>query len=250
MIKKRGQVAIFIVIAIVVATIVLAVFFSKSATNVPSELKSSSEEVNLIVGSCLEDSLRGAIILNSLNGGYYNLNGTAYYLDRGVPKYPSKQELGDQLNLGIKEFLSACLNFSEVSADVEYSLADSEITTILSKDKALIEFDGLFTISSGSSSATMNNFKSEIKTDYLEFYNIALNLTQEQEKHSDEICLTCIGDVSNDKKVSIVDIEKVTANDYTLLYTLSREDSGDKDNLLFVFAHRFNLSAETGGQKT
>ena len=90
------------------------------------------------------------------------------------------------------------------------------------------------------SSLVVDEFSSEIETDYFNFYNVAVELTQEQEKHVDEICLSCATDIAGRERVSIVSLEGQKEGNDILIYTISK-DREDVFNPLFIFKHKFKL---------
>ena len=80
----------------------------------------------------------------------------------------------------------------------------------------------------------------KIIEDYIKCYDVAVNLTKEQEKYPDDVCLTCIGELSNAKNVSIISLEGQREGYSIMFYIISKEQS--PESITYIFAHKFKLN--------
>ena len=139
--NKRGQVTIFIILAIVViGAIVLYFTFGDNLKNIRSP---ETNEINSFVENCIKGTGRDAIYQISQNGGYYlpteisTSDGIPYYFYNTENLMPTIKEVEKQLALYINSNLEYCtadfedlpqydITAREVTSKVEIS--DGEIT--------------------------------------------------------------------------------------------------------------------------
>src|SRR3989339_970801 len=216
--KKRGQVTIFIIVAIVIIVAGAIIFFVNQKSN--SAINLQGDEVGLRVESCLENSLALAIVSNSLQGGYFDSEESGYYFEDGKSNVPSKEDLENNLLLGVEGIFGSCLNFSDLPGEVKYDLERAIFKIEGENNLIKINLRLPITLKMDDSSLVVDEFSSEIETDYFNFYNVAVELTQEQEKHVDEICLSCATDIAGRERVSIVSLEGQKEGNDILIYTI------------------------------
>ena len=68
---KRGQVTIFIIIAILIVAVVVIFFMFRDNLGIGSSLPSYAENVYTFTQSCIEDSAKEVIYDVGQGGGYY-----------------------------------------------------------------------------------------------------------------------------------------------------------------------------------
>lgn len=141
--SKKGQVTIFIIIAIfIVASVVL--FFTLRDPTVEEEISPALEDAkfraNSIVEECLEDYGREAIFSNALRGNHYilpedsfelGLEGVVFYKDGDDLKYPSDEEIEKQIRLYLDGLYFICLGglraIEDDGFEVSYSNQDFSV---------------------------------------------------------------------------------------------------------------------------
>ena len=248
---KGGQITIFIIIAIVIVAVVILFFvFSdiriKTFLNLASQeeifLGQQSEIVSSIVDQCLFDSIQTTSYINAFNGGYFFPSGTqGDYFINNIINYPSKKELENQFSLGIKNLLQSCLNFSYLQSNVEYTFKNEEVKITFYEDYLEASLSLPITISINDSYIRLKSFTSKVPTDYFQFYSLAVELTDEQSKHPNEVCITCMGALSESKDIFVSGEEMVNEENYLILYTLSKVDEQNQTTMMYSFLHKFNL---------
>jgi hypothetical protein len=236
--NKKGQVAIFVIVAVLVVAGILIYFFAGQDSNdVPTD--SFADEVNLRVQNCLDNSLSLTLQINSLNGGYFS-NETHYYFENEVSNIPSKSDLEGQLISGVETIFPSCLDFSDLSVDVRYDIERFNPLIEIEDGSVNLNVNFIINVNEGETSYVLDEFESEIETDYLRFYDVAVELTEEQEKHPDEICLTCAGRIAEENRVSITSMEGQREGYEILFYIITSE----RDDPSFLFKHKFRLENE------
>ena len=80
--KKKGQVTIFIIIAILLVSIIVIFFLFRNSLN-SNLLTHDNEEIYIFVESCIEETIEEGIFFISSRGGYFDLPRT--YFEESIP---------------------------------------------------------------------------------------------------------------------------------------------------------------------
>ncbi len=171
MFEKRGQVTIFIIIALVLVASV-ALFFFFRTKGIQKVGVGEEVEIDAFLKTCLEDKVYEGIELIGIQGGYVNLNGhlqktfkfddektfmnfsyLCYTRDYYAPCVPQEPVLMNRLKKELKNYISqdteACFNglassFEKKGYEVkkDYKNFDIELTY----DKMLVKINGKLTL--------------------------------------------------------------------------------------------------------
>ena len=262
---KKGQVTIFIIIAIViVAGIVLVFSLNNNAKNLFTSIFNSEskypqtvQNIKLNVQDCLDQSLKIVIEKNALQGGYYFSQENNIYYDsenlsliRNIPFYfdekyyvPTLAVLKDQISQGVAYELANCIDSEQYVAgpievnnakvDIDFSrynakiIIDNENVKIDVKFPAEISFqDVVYNVEDYSSS-------------YLKRYELASKISQTQSNYGNEICLTCNSELADQYQAQLLN-ENYYEDDssYVIIYNVLMSDPLDTKVEVWSFAHR------------
>jgi hypothetical protein len=196
---KKGQVAIFIILAIVIVGGILAYFLliRDSASNIPEDL----EPVYDYYLSCLEEQAEGGIALLGEQGGRIDVGeffpGSAYmpfsshldFLGQGVPYWmyvsgnnllkenvPTKGSMERELGEYVGDRVGLC-DFSDFKAqgyDVFIEEGDADVD--IDEGKVSFKVDNKITIFKGDVSAVVNNHDFEVDSKLGKFYDLAVEV--------------------------------------------------------------------------
>ena len=208
--------------------------------------------VQVFVDSCLDSSLERVVFINSLQGGYYFVpansliyNDDNFYLEAKIPYYlirselkvPSKEDLEEQISLGIDSEIRDCLDFSEFSYNISYDYEDLEFNSLINSYSVKVDLEFPIVVESGDSTLILKDFNSEINTDYFLLYSLAKELAEEQNKDTENICLSCVSESAEKYGYNISSQALVTEDYYILINTLLDTKRG----MPFGFAYKFAL---------
>jgi hypothetical protein len=197
---KRGQVTIFIIVAVVIVAGIIIFFIFRSSdpkSNIPSDLRPAYDYYL----SCVEDNARDGIRLLGSHGGYIYLPnfepGSPYmpfssqldFFGVGIPywlyisgnnmlkeKVPTKAEMEQQLNRYIGERISSC-DFSEFERrGYDVYIEEGSAVTEIKDDKISIQLSNRLNIFYGNQSATVNNHEIVLNSKLGNLYNKAVKL--------------------------------------------------------------------------
>jgi len=204
--KNKGQVTIFIIIAILILAGVLSYFVLRGSLTI-IDLPANIEPVYTTFLACLEeDTSVGASILES-QGGYIFLPefepGSQYmpfssqlnFLGNPIPYWyyvsgnniqkeqvPTKKEMETQLEEFIEERINDC-NFNDYyEQGFEISLAEPEASSNIKDDEVEIDLSMNLNIVFGNESATVKNHKIVVKSKLGNLYDSAVKVYEHEQE--------------------------------------------------------------------
>jgi len=242
--NKRGQVTIFIIIAIVLVVAVASYFiFRDNLTRDTSNL----EEAPIInfVQECFDQSLEDAVDQIAKNGGYSDLtstprestnSGQTYYLIEGENYLLPKEEIKEELDRDIARNYFLCSQHFIDFPEYEITEGNLEISIEILDDSVIIESRYPLTITKGEESSRVEKFESEIDVRLGLVYDSIYDFINQQIKYKEEVCLSCLNLASEN------DIYVGMENEYngTVIFTF-RDDYSKLNNepLEWVFANKY-----------
>ena len=241
--ERRGQVTVFIIIAIIVVAIGLLIifFYPKISSGITFDAGNPAS----FLESCLEDDLMSAISTLSLQGG--SLSPTGYYMYSGNPVeylcYTNEDYktcvvqqpiLSSHIENEIKSVVEQKIGQCFIDLKSSYEKKGYKISGDLGKidvgllpNQIFINIDGPITISK-KDSKTYDSFDIVLNNNLYELAAIAKNIIK-WETRTGEAEITTYMTYYRDLKV-----EKKQQDDGTRIYILTDLNSGDS----FTFASR------------
>jgi len=262
--EKRGQVTVFVIIAIVLVAGVIAVFtLNDGVRDFLSETFMGKDEKAIIIENyvnfCLEEALDKALFYNGLQGGYFiTPDNSIYYesenltLSRNIPYYLDKskkilteEDLSDQLSLSVRNNFEECLDFdslNEINSNLSYNVESISLKSILNIDQVKIELNFPVSINLGEKQILLREFNVEKETNYLLLYFLSIELTDIQLEYENAICLSCISTLAeeNDLNIGNNEAKGVNESEYVIVYQLNKNNNDKVE--IFSFAHKFYRS--------
>lgn len=220
--KKRGQVTVFIILGIIILLLVVAFislksFMTTQQAKVEEEKTQQAalagESIKVYVESCIERTIRDAILENSFSGGYFILpeksttdlfDNIPYYFQNEQDLSLPDETIAIEIAKYVDEMLDFCLNdfrtFQEQGYEITKEKPKSEAT--LSPQKINVRTSLPITITIGTITKQISNFMVSVPT--AEFYqNIltAREIIKSQEK--EEVCITCFSNLALENELLI-----------------------------------------------
>jgi|TARA_B100001971_G_scaffold43852_1_gene38799 hypothetical protein len=202
--KKRGQLTIFILVAIVIIAIVLAyfLFFKK---NLSEYSNPDVEKTHVIIKDCIESNLVDSIRLIGLQGGYFTLPeryfetelsriAYGYYNRENTLISISKME--DEIDSYIEVALPLCVDENNLDdLNIEKKEVNAKVNIKKNSVSAKIDFPVCIT-KEESTSCLKKDYSSEIEVRLGDIHNIAANIINQKIKYPDLIDLTYLSSFS------------------------------------------------------
>ena len=241
--NKKGQLTIFIIIAIFIIGAVL-IFFSLRTGLIKQPLSPEVESVYSFVQECIEQEGIEIIYTIGENGGYFfspelsTDSGVSYYYSNGKNHMPSKEQVEEEISFYLSETLFFCArNFVDFQ-DLEIEQREIKIETEIKDEKIILNINYPITIIKEESTSIIKDFKLEIPVRLGIVYDSVTEFMQEQ-LTSEGICLSCLLDISleNDLYVDMMDYD-----DETTIFIFRDENSKINDEtFVWAFANKYKV---------
>ena len=205
--KKRGQLTIFIIIAIILVAAIVGFFLIRESFII-EKIPASIEPIYTTFLSCLEtDTLTGIDVLES-QAGYISLpdfeSGSVHmpfssqldFLGNSIPYWyyvsgnniqkeqvPSKEYMEEQLEEFMEEKIRGCIFDEYYNQGFEISLGEPKAEAVIKDNEVEINLDMDLAIDRGEDSAVIKNHKRVIKSNLGMLYDSAKKIYDEEQKN-------------------------------------------------------------------
>lgn len=237
---KRGQVTIFIIIAIIVIALVALFFIFRNTLNIGGR-PSHVDEISNFVQNCLENSSREVIYKIGQTGSSYfspessTLEGVTYYFYNQTNYIPSKKDLEKNISYFISEKTILCTKGFIDFPSYEVEREEVLINSFIEDEEVIIQMKYPLSITKGDSITLIEDFYTKIPVRLGIIYT-SIEKIMDQSKA--EVCLSCISKIAeqNDVYVNIFN-----NGGGTLTFIISDEYSQTNDiPFEFKFANRYD----------
>jgi len=228
---KRGQVAIFVIIAVVVVAAIVLIFYFRGEGIVffaPTELKPIS-----FLKDCVEPEIMDTMDILSKNGGYIDPQGTVeyqgeeikylcysseYYQPCVVQQPLIKENYENQLASVVLRKAEQCARnlvreYESRGYDVDVGDIDTNITIVL--DNVRVDFIAPMTVTKEETTRTFDGFEVEIPSKMYEILMISTSIIDFETTYGDSETSLYLDSYPDIK------IEKTTLGDGTTIYVVS-----------------------------
>jgi len=246
--SKKSQVAVFIILAVIIAGLILAAIVYRPDEDIKKPDVNKIDPINSFVSDCLKQTGEDAVSYIGYTGGYYNLpnlstdENIAYYFYEGNDLMPSVEKIQDELSLYMNDMLSFCTkNFIDFP---DYNITQGEVKTktTITNNSVIFKVNYPITVNKGDNNYKLEEFEeTKIPARLGVIYSTSRDLMDEQMFNPEEICLNCILDLSLENKVRI-DMNNVnnSKGENIIIFTITDVDSHIKDGeFKFNFANNY-----------
>ena len=238
--NQRGQLTIFIILAIVIVGVVL-VFFAIRGGIFQQILTPNTEKVQNFVQNCIDETGTDIIYQIGQNGGYYfpsNLStssGVSIYYENGKNYLPSKKQIEEEISSFFDYELFFCTRNFVDFPDMNILQGEIKTETKIENERVVLNVNYPITITKDNSGSRIENFKAEIPTRMGIVYDSVSEFLQNQTDNG--ICLSCLLEATdkNDLYVEMMDYDEKT-----VIFVFRDKNSKIKDEeFVWVFANRY-----------
>lgn len=250
---KRGQVAIFVILAIVLiaaGTFTFLIKNNSSANNLISQ--NNKPELNNVknsISECRGIGAAKALEDIGIQGGYYDK--PERYFDLGwtfIPYYydseilmPEKAfieiELGKDMD---KQFTDCINNLKSDGFEIEHGISKTKST--ITKGNVLFKVDMSLRIrsdnDSDSTTIEMNKLPLNVNSSLYDILEVAKYISDSHKKDSNLICVTCVDEMAEERNlyVNVFDV-----SDNSVLYVIS-ENHTSSQIYSFEFMNKYAVT--------
>lgn len=166
--NERGQVTIFIIVAVVVIAAVALFFTSRGTLRGDQTYSPEVASITNFVDECLYDVSEEVIYKVGQGGGYYSSpvkstkTGITYYLIGNVSYVPSKEDIENEISKSVSRNLIICLEDFESFPEYEISNGKIITKTRIESERVSVDVNYPLTIIKGESKSIIKDFEVEI----------------------------------------------------------------------------------------
>ena len=238
---KRGQVTLFIIIAIVVVTVVLLAFFLTGGFKTvftPGEIT----QVKSYIQDCLELKTQDAILFIARQGGYNTLpqaninfldEKTAYYWKNNQTLVPSTTTVESELKAILDVKAADCLRMPGYSITPGTCTSQFEV-----KDTVKGLFECPITLQKGAATTQITDFSIEVNAPVKKMLDVSSQVVAEYAKQPEYLCVECIDTIALNNNVTItaVPITKEIYSESHIWFLITDKDiKFDDNNIIWRF---------------
>ena len=240
---KRGQVAIWVILALALVVSMVVFFTIESGKPIISIGADKEFTPDSYIEKCVRNSVNEFVDAMILHGGfiddknvkmYGGINVSYLCLTNGyyepcINQHPMLlNEMEEEIKINIEPDVEDC--FSDLQLELEdknwdVSIGQMEIDVSIVKKKIVLDVQRRVTISKDDTSQTFENFESEVSSPLYDLANTAIEISNEEAKY-------CYFEYLGYNMInSDIDIRKDSMSDSTKIYTLKDKKSGKEMNI-------------------
>ncbi|MBI2004519.1 hypothetical protein HYS72_03595 [Candidatus Pacearchaeota archaeon] len=245
MLNKRGQLTIFIILAILIIAFVALFFVFRGGIQKEKPVSPEIAPIKNFVEECIYDAGEDALYFIGLHGGYYVPNkfstslGVPYYIKDNNTLMPSKEDIEIEISKYVDEALLLCAgNFTEFD-NFQIASGKPKTSAKILDEKVILEVNYPLTIIRGEEKSRISEFKTEIPVRLGRIYNAGSFIVSEHLKG--EICMSCLLELQEKENLSIMSQDSLEESK-TIIYNifdesyLFKEKIPEDERYLFRFA--------------
>ena len=237
MLKKRGQLTIFIIIAIVIMS--LAILFYFVFPNIKILNEESSSPVHIYVKECLEDTIIYSAYIFGLQQGHYTIprnsldtgiSKIAYYYNEGEILIPSNEFFEKEFsNILDEEIRSRCSDFLDFEVEGYYiTTKDSSNDIKILENDLEVRIDYPITVDDGEETESFSKFSYELPIRLGHIFDVSRDLVDKIKEEPYTLDLTFL--LNQDVAVSVDKYDSCNQ-----IYIIVDEESISIDNNFYAY---------------
>jgi hypothetical protein len=200
--KRKGQVTIFIILAILIV-IGVVVYFSLDGMNF---LNSDTEynEVEDFIGECVLEVAQDVIYEMGQDGGYYNserevsLDNIPYYNKNSIP---TVDEIESEMANAINDRMELCINGFESFPDLNVSDYEISSSVTIEEEIVIVEISYFIILFENFKTVQVENL---IEQNINVRVGLMLDISEQiLDNIGEKFCLTCLSDIALQNDVQI-----------------------------------------------
>lgn len=256
-VRKKGQVTIFIVLGVLIVLFV-ALFFVFTSFEASEAVSETPAAVYALITQCAEDAAISGIPFLASKGGYYQVPSdyllyaeennpyftpVPYYYTEGTLVALSEEVLAEQFELYLLTRVKDC--YVNTTGYTFKEVGEEEVTVSFTDYALEILYDSQVALVDASSTTTIRPIEIQIPSSYYFAYTTALEIAEDQSDRGTLFCMTCLPDYKEGAIQNIL-TEEVSSDDfYAIVYGINFTEGSTDETALFTFAGRYALSPET-----
>ena len=244
--KNRGQITIFIIIAILIIAVVVLFFSFRGGIGKEKPISPEIASIQNFVEECIYDTGESALYFIGLHGGYYLPSkfstslGIPYYIKGNQSLIPFKENIELEITEYVNEALFLCTgNFTEFE-DFQIAQGKIKTQTLILDNEVILNVNYPLTIIKDDEKSRIKKFDEiKIPVRFGIIYNATNFIVNEHLKNTGEICMSCILDLQTKENILIMvqdDENTIIYNIFSDDYLFDNKEGVEPEKYLFRFA--------------
>jgi len=253
---KKGQITIFIIIAIVViAVAITTIYFTKIKSQggitdeyfLQESIKPKINNLQSEILNCLDITSLEALTVIGIQGGYYNEPPQSfdlgwaflpYYYNQGTFAKPTTQEIETELEAYINDNLEYCLDAIDTT-EFTITYKNPKTETEINKGEVKFEINTPITIKKESHTLKFETKKHPVTQQSLlyEILEVATYITESHKDDPEMICISCVADMAEERELFV---DMLDFNDETTTLIVISENKTQEEAYVFEFLNRYD----------
>ena len=245
---KRGQITIFIIIAVVVIALTAIIFLSRDSFKIGG-IPESIDPVYNEFQSCFEATSNEGVHYIASHGGYYDVpfETSIVYFTEDIPYYflesknytPTIEIIEEELAKYISENLNSCFDLeSYKTRGFEIENENYSILAKINEDNIEIKMLNKITVIKGEDKSRFNT-KTNLDYNIKNLHEASVEIIKSYIENPGTICLTCLEEISEKNSVKILAVPhedpSIYEDDIIWFLINDKEDTSEKKlNWIFI----------------
>ena len=238
----RGQLTIFIIIAILIIGIIALFFVFKGTLRKSEMINPEIAPIHNFVQGCLDETLESAVYDIAKRGGYNDPEnipsiGVKYYILNGENLMPSKEKIQNEISDYVnRKFFLCSLNFADFP-DYEIEQGNFEAKTEILDNEVFLDVNYPLTIKKGEGVSRLKNFQTEIPSRFGIVYNVVSDfIIQDLNSEGGGVCVTCLTKATKEKNLYV---EMNSTNEGVIFDFIDENSKLNNQSLEWIFANKY-----------
>lgn len=246
--EKRGQVAIFILLGVVILIAAAFVLFLKSNSSEginPNAPEPKFESYFFFIDSCLKTKAEEAVKETAFRGGYFEFPGPyvqfiyleyPFYLSGGNNYFPDQENVKESLALMYKELSLQCYDslVDSLNNTLKVELGNIKSDALITTDSVVFSINYPISIGANGKKESRENFRFEVPAEIANIHSAIGEFIGMEKETTDALCWTCLSDIS--EKYSL-DIGMRVLDEKNVLFSFSYNKT--RNPITWVFANEY-----------
>lgn len=239
--NKRGQITLFVIIAILIVGAVIGIVYSQNIANAFKEITTpeAASAFHEDLDRCAEESATSALPIISLQGGYIAPNNyfsdknlhIAYWYNKGFDISPDIERVSFELSSYTCVLMDKCIDTSKYSFNITKGICTAK--ALVKDDYTILTITYPISAVIGEKTYSFEKFTPKVSARLGKAFKNAKSIVSEQTKHPDTVCLTCLADLG---EASNVKIEVGSQNDTQVISIIDQLSEINNQPYTFKFA--------------
>jgi hypothetical protein len=254
MVLKKGQVTIFIILAVVIVVAVGSYLYYNKLSNEKEFFESSDiaplvNNIQSFAFDCAEVVSGDALVVTGLQGGYYEKRGSndnyvdadfvfiPYYYNEGEFLMPKTSVIESEIGKYVDDNIDACLESGEFDG-FEISLGSSRTSVEITENDVRFKVDKTLRIKREGKTMKLELEKTPVvvNSKLFEILEIADYVTESHKEDPDMICISCVTDMALERDVFV---DFLTFGDETETLVVISENVTSENAFVFEFLNKY-----------